>query len=425
MFPVFLGAQVTAVTATITDSDSQVWTNGRWTVTFVPNPNYPNINSYNINGVQLNSATYNNYLNQSGVTNGSGALGVNLLDNTLIAPTGTTWKFTITPNASVPATVYPNVAVSTGSMNLTSFLSTNATPIRFPAGGYGSYGYQDSEISVLPLQGGFYWNVTDAHQHLWSGSAWVINSQSGTITGFCALTGCTYTGTILGPTATFTNYTGGSINISGAVNAAGYNIGGIPISAANLSNGVSGTGRVCLASGSACSPTSAITSLQLTSNATQVTWNPSTICNTSTCAYQIQFNLTGSESKLVTAAGAGTSGQYATWNSSGGLGSTALPTIPTVQALKITSGICTTGASAFSSCHWTQSWPSNWGTTNYAVTCTSGNGQGTNAVLLGLNIENRTDTTFDIYLQNADASGAGATTVNEVNCIGVLLPGNA
>src|SRR5271156_4599645 len=192
-------AQVTAVSATITDSNSTIWSNGRWQVSFVPNPNYPNINSYNINGVQLNSSTYNSYLAQSSTTNNSGALSVNLLDNTKIAPTGTTWKFTITPNASVPATVYPNVAVSTSSINLTSFLSTNATPISFPASGYGSYGYSDSEISVLPLQGGFYWNVTDAHQHLWNGTTWVINSQSGAVTGFCPLTGCTYTGLIQGP----------------------------------------------------------------------------------------------------------------------------------------------------------------------------------------------------------------------------------
>jgi hypothetical protein len=40
-------------------------------------------------------------------------------------------------------------------------------------------------------------------------------------------------------------------------------------------------------------------------------------------------------------------------------------------------------------------------------------------VLLGLFVSNQTATTFQITLQNADSSGAGATTVNQINCIGV------
>lgn len=422
--PIVLKAQVTAVSATVTDSDGQAWNNGKWSVTFVPNPNYPNINSYNINGVQLNSSTYNSYLSQSGVLNGSAAFSVNLLDNNLIAPTGTTWRFTITPNASVPATVYPNVAVSTASMSLTSFLSSNATPIRFPAGGYGSYGYADTEISINPLPGGFYWRVTDSVQRLWTGSAWVSNAQS-VSTAYCLLTGCTYTGGISGPTATFTYFGGTGFTATSYINTPSLLINSVPISAANLSNGVSGTGAVCLASGSACSPTSAITSLSFSSSNTQLTITPTPAnpCVTSTCAFALALATTGSGVKVVTATAAGTDNQMAVW-SSGNLTSQVIPTVPTIQAVKVTSGFCTTANSAYSNCSFSVNWPASFSTTNYAVTCTSSPGSGTNAILTGLFINNRTDTGFTVILQNGDASGAGATTITELNCIGTLTPGN-
>ncbi len=44
-------------------------------------------------------------------------------------------------------------------------------------------------------------------------------------------------------------------NTFATVNATGYQVGGVALSASNLSNGTSGTGAVCLASGSACSVT--------------------------------------------------------------------------------------------------------------------------------------------------------------------------
>jgi hypothetical protein len=93
--------------------------------------------------------------------------------------------------------------------------------------------------------------------------------------------------------------------------------------------------------------------------------------------------------------------------------------IPIIQPLIINSGICTTAASAFANCSFTVSWPTAFADGNYALTCTSGPGTGTDAVLLGLFVSNQTATTFEITLQNADSSGAGATTVNQINCIGV------
>jgi hypothetical protein len=93
--------------------------------------------------------------------------------------------------------------------------------------------------------------------------------------------------------------------------------------------------------------------------------------------------------------------------------------IPKIEPLVISSGICTTGSSAFASCTFNATWSTAFADGNYSVVCGSGSGQGTNAVLLGVFASNKTATGFQITLQNADSSGAGATTTNEIDCIGM------
>ncbi len=93
--------------------------------------------------------------------------------------------------------------------------------------------------------------------------------------------------------------------------------------------------------------------------------------------------------------------------------------IPRIEPLVITSGICTTAASAFASCTFNTTWSTAFADGNYSVVCGAGPGQGSNAVLLGVFVSNKTATGFQITLQNADASGAGATTTGEVDCIGM------
>src|SRR5271168_4082618 len=100
------GAQTTAVTATITDSDTTVWINPQWSVQFVPNPNYPNVNSYSIGGIPITITTgpnYNQYLNQSGTGNSSGLISVTLLDNNQVLPAGSKWRFVVQSQTSAAA----------------------------------------------------------------------------------------------------------------------------------------------------------------------------------------------------------------------------------------------------------------------------------------------------------------------------------
>jgi hypothetical protein len=95
------------------------------------------------------------------------------------------------------------------------------------------------------------------------------------------------------------------------------------------------------------------------------------------------------------------------------------PSIPIIKPLIINSGICTTGSSAYANCSFTVTWPTAFADGNYAVSCSSGIGMGSSAVLTGLYVSNQTASTFEITLQNGDAGGAGAVTVNQIDCIGM------
>lgn len=93
--------------------------------------------------------------------------------------------------------------------------------------------------------------------------------------------------------------------------------------------------------------------------------------------------------------------------------------VPKIQPLIINSGICTTAGTAYANCTFTVTWPTAFADANYAVTCSSGIGQGSDAVLTGVFVSEQTASTFAITLQNGDAGGAGAVTTNQIDCIGM------
>lgn len=204
--------QTTAVTATITDSDSFVWSNCAVTFQFVPNAQFPNLNSYSISGVPITSATYSQYLGGAGTCNGSGAITFTTLDNTRVLPQGSTYKITVKSNTSAPATAYNPIQISGASESLTSYLSSNAITPRFPAT-FGAYGYGDVELTTVPLPGGFYFNTTTFVTRQWNGTVWGNLSGS---TGVSQINGSTgafsFTGTVscTGLNPVTCNFTGGS-----------------------------------------------------------------------------------------------------------------------------------------------------------------------------------------------------------------------
>jgi hypothetical protein len=108
------------------------------------------------------------------------------------------------------------------------------------------------------------------------------NTFTGTTNTFKAVVGTTITGTTINATT-------------------GFQVGGVALSAANLSNGVSGTGAVCLASGSICSTSSSEYYQTVAANGVAQTQRP-------TLNFSPRFTLTDSASPAKTTVDLATSG---------------------------------------------------------------------------------------------------------------------
>lgn len=129
---------LTNVSATLQDSSTQVWSNATWTTTFITpfgNPSPPNNNGNPITA------------NQSGVADGSGHFTVTLDDNTIVAPAGSKWKFTICPNASVTSCAEVQLIITGPSMDISAALNTSIVPPVVGVQPTLSRAYNDTEAS--------------------------------------------------------------------------------------------------------------------------------------------------------------------------------------------------------------------------------------------------------------------------------------
>lgn len=194
-------AQNTTVNGTITDSDSITWFRAPVTLNWVPNPNYPNPSQYTLNGVPLNSPSCivntipcSQYLQQNTFSDNIGFFQFQALDSNQIAPSGSTWQFVIQSYTSAQASVLPNLALTGATQNVTSFVHTNIKAPRFPASSTqfgGAFGYGEVEISVTPIPGGSFFNVTNGTVEVWACNATTCSWQVQAIGSFCSTTACT------------------------------------------------------------------------------------------------------------------------------------------------------------------------------------------------------------------------------------------
>lgn len=184
-------SQTSAVTATITDPDSQTWNNGTYTINFIPAPNSPGPSTWT-GGALTTQFT--------GSLNSSGVLSVSVADNTTVSPPGSLWQFTLCPNSSAPC---QNVRtqVTGASPNLSTTLSNGLIAPRFGPGPF-AYGYADAEVITPLLPGVVYFNVTNTVQRIWNGSAWINGSGTGAGTVTSVATGVGLTGGPISGTGT-------------------------------------------------------------------------------------------------------------------------------------------------------------------------------------------------------------------------------
>src|ERR1700677_3626085 len=168
-------AQTSNLTATVTDSDTQTWNNGTYTISFVPPSGYTG-SIYTFNGSPWTPPTP-----ITGALSGSGVFTYNGLPrNDYILPVGSHWQFTFQPMASFgPSST--QLFVNNGTMNIGSSLVLVGP--RFPAGNlYGlAYGYLDVEIKPAAGIGQFYWDGTLDCQRIWNGTEWACNNGNASI----------------------------------------------------------------------------------------------------------------------------------------------------------------------------------------------------------------------------------------------------
>lgn len=172
-------ASNTTVTATVTDTDGQAWTNGSWKAELVLPGGIFSGATITAGGVPVRSP-------RSGSLNNSGVMTAVLTDTGSMDQTGVKWKITVCPNASI--TPYGTTgcadfttAVTGASVDLTSKFSLLPAP-RFPAGS-GAFGYTDQEVFTPSVPGGTYFNTntdkTLAGLRMWDGQRWVAGGGSG------------------------------------------------------------------------------------------------------------------------------------------------------------------------------------------------------------------------------------------------------
>lgn len=158
-------AQTTAVTATLTDSDSQTWNNGSYVITFVP--------AYGVPGPYTWNGGHDFTRQFRGSLNGSGVLSVSIPDSSYINPSGSKWEFTLCPYASFSCSQI-TIPVTGASVDLSATLSAALTAPRFGAGP-NAYGYLDIEVGTPAaplLPGAQYFNVVSLTERCWNTSIW-------------------------------------------------------------------------------------------------------------------------------------------------------------------------------------------------------------------------------------------------------------
>lgn len=185
-FALPLVAQNTSVSATITDSDDNAWSNGTYTITF-NNPSQSQPPVYIATGQKIQTVF-------KGSLDSSGAFSVSIPDNYKVDPRGT-WNFQLCSNTSAACTTITSLTVTGTSMSLTSVLSASVIAPRFDCLTH-CYGYGTVEASGYITGSTFSsTKVGNIQPYWWNGTAWV--SFQNAIGGpFLPLSGGTMTGAL-------------------------------------------------------------------------------------------------------------------------------------------------------------------------------------------------------------------------------------
>lgn len=199
-----LFGQSTTVTITAQDQSGQVWNNGTISYVFQGNGAYGG--KYQWQGFNLNAS----YLTPTTVTlSSTGTASFSLPSSTAIVPAGSTWQFTVCPNASSIVCTIVNLSITGGTQDISSAVQA-ASPVISMAPGALPLAYTDSEIKTVPVQGGLYYNTTTSTVRYFDGTTWHPIGGGGGVTSIDGLTGAfTFTGAGVSHVGNAYTFTGG------------------------------------------------------------------------------------------------------------------------------------------------------------------------------------------------------------------------
>lgn len=170
-------AQSTTVSVNVTDASNQVWSNGTISYVFQKNPQYSG--NYEWGG---SSTLLNQYLVPTVVNlDVSGNANFTIPSSSAITPSGSSWTYVVCPNASYQCAVL-NIPATGTTQNISSIVNAQLPVLNIPAAPF-PRAYNNSEISVPPNYGGFYYDTINKVPKFWDGSIWQQFLTSGG-TGF-------------------------------------------------------------------------------------------------------------------------------------------------------------------------------------------------------------------------------------------------
>jgi hypothetical protein len=434
-------SQTTSVSGTITDSGGQAWANGSVQFTFRPADSNPT-GQYFQGGVPFdkNTTVPQNPQPLDG-TGSFSALAVP--DNATISPSGSTFNVKVCPAATTPCFT-KNLTITGATQNISASIIPPAVHLDLSTPLLGARAYVDTEVfGAAP--GAQYFNVTDNRIHVclqtgFPPCTWfVLNGGGGTVSSFSAGNlSPLFTTTVTNPTTTpnlsftLSNAPAGTIygNPGGAPAPPSFNTPGSFSGIGTVTNIATTSpisGGPITTTGTISCPT-CVTSVSGTAN--QITSSGGTTPTLSIPAtfiapgsIQATTSLTGTS---VTDSGL-TSGRCVQAGGGGLLGNAAGACangtgFTQIQALQITSGICTTANSDAGPCSMGPfSWPSAFADTSYTISCmpTTITGTGSNPGIYHLEWNTKTTTQFSLRMRAGSNSAGGANTTAEIDCIGV------
>jgi hypothetical protein len=176
-FPLY--ASTSAMTATVSDADGQMWYGGSFTASLkVPN--------FGADGVRPTVAGVPVVATVTGVLSAGAVITVTLTDTKTLDQTNSFWRFVVCPKTSGNQCVTLDTPVFGSTPDLTPSFSLLAAP-RFAASGT-AYGYADSEVSPLPPAGTHYFNLVLNATRIWDGKAWSGGSSSAALSTIASAT---------------------------------------------------------------------------------------------------------------------------------------------------------------------------------------------------------------------------------------------